>query len=109
VKREEWEGIPEAATLTSSRHKRNTHQRYTPVTDSVIASALNEGRTSTSVETMGTETAVQNLTELGQAKKNILSLEMDKVSESVVNTSRVNQSGYLTGLASMQKPEAELK
>lgn len=50
---------------------------------------------------LGDDGALTSLTELGEARGQLLSLKLDKASDSVTGQSVVNTKGYLTSLNSL--------
>jgi hypothetical protein len=86
--------LPDAPDLVKrTKKQREALQRYTPVPDSVIASARMDGQTVTYVDpSVGNQSTtftsgggnnslasgMQSLTELGQARGQLLSLKLDK-------------------------------
>lgn len=73
--------------------------------DSVIDSARREGETVTSINafngTQSTASTLSSLKDVGEARGQLLSFQLDKVSDSVKGQSVVNKEGYLTDLASI--------
>ena len=103
VSLDEWEGIPD---IGERKIKRKKYERFMPVPDNIISAGLGDGEMGASViDTQGDEGlggTLTSLTDLGQARGQLLSLQLDKASDSVTGQSVVNKSGYLTGLESLK-------
>ena len=105
VSKEEWESIPDNPYLGGKRVKA---QRYTPTPDNLMDGARLDGESinfidpesadSSNMANSIAQTPMTNLSELGEARVLNLGLKLDKMSNSVMGTSVVNKSGYLTDL-----------
>jgi pre-mRNA-processing factor 6 len=112
---EEWEGIPDIGDH-SLKYKTNTalqkrNEMFTPMPDHLLgakASALSNssnviGGTMTpaynGMETPGTSTS---MTGLAEARGAVLSLKLDKMSDSISGQTVVDPKGYLTDLNSLK-------
>lgn len=101
LKLDDWEKVPEVADYTVHKRKQ---ERYTPVSDSLISSGLNDNQLVNAIDPLskshGTATPIGqasgNLNEVGQAKNKVLSYTFDKMSSSVSGQTSVNPVGYLT-------------
>lgn len=111
VTRDQWESIPDNVDRSHTRVKAD---RYIPTPDNLIESSRYEGESvnfldpenhAMDISVSGTsqgQTPMTNLSELGEARKMNLGLKLDKMSGSVMNTSVVNKSGYLTDLNALK-------
>ena len=91
---------------------RNKNQRYTPVPDEVIKSALNDSQIQGFIDPnqaliqskSGSESVRPEQSVIGasQLRGKLLTSSLDKASETVGNVTAVNRSGYLTALDSMK-------
>lgn len=111
VTREQWESIPDNVDRSNKRVKA---ERYTPTPDNLIESSRMDGDTvnfldpdaqndDTSITGgLGMQTPMTNLNELGEARKMNLGLKLDKMAGSVMGTSNVNKSGYITDLDALK-------
>nr|CCA14044.1 hypothetical protein SORBIDRAFT_08g016670 [Albugo laibachii Nc14] len=115
VSDEQWAQIPEIGDR-SLKHKTNTalqirNQMFVPVPDHLIASSTglqsdknaSSGSITPSIlggnETPGTSTSV---TGLAEARGAVLSLKLDKMSDSIMGQTVVDPKGYLTDLNSLK-------
>lgn len=101
LKVEDWLNIPEIGDYSVKKVKR---EKYLPVPDKLILSAAQEGDTLSSINTKdGTQSVVTNtnLNDVGEARGTVLSLKLDKLSDSVSGRSNVDAKGYLTDLNSL--------
>ena len=88
ISRQEWEALPDAPDLVKlSKKQRDSYKRYTPVPDTLINEARMDSQILTMIEPNNTGMAtnmeggmvsVSNLTELGQARGQLLSIKLDK-------------------------------
>lgn len=109
----DWEQIPDIGDY-SLRHKTNTalqkrNELFAPVPDSVLLSGANNTRGALtadgSVTPAGTETPggmASTVTGLAEARGAVLSLRLDKMSDSVSGQTVVDPKGYLTDLNSLK-------
>lgn len=100
LKLEDWLNIPEIGDYSIKKAKR---EKYVPVPDKVIMSAAQEGETLSSITMKdGTESiATNNLNDVGEARGTVLTLKLDKLSDSVSGRSNIDAKGYLTDLNSL--------
>ncbi len=124
VSMDEWDSIPE---IGDHRYKRARPQRYTPVPDSIVLESARKemeklntlssrdqrfgalsvpNGPSAGLQTPGT---VTDLNQIGAARKTVLNIKMQQVSDSVSGQTVVDPKGYLTDLNSMViNSEAEI-
>ena len=96
---EDWMSIPEIGNYSIKKDKKD---KYVPVPDRVIEGGRRELDTTTTVDVSETDSATtKNLSEFGEARGAVLSLKLDKISDSVKGQSTVDRSGYLTDLNSL--------
>ncbi|XP_058213697.1 protein STABILIZED1-like [Rhododendron vialii] len=103
----EWESIPES-THSSRNKKRRRFESYVPVPDTLLEKARQEQAHVTAFDPKswaagGTETpGVNDLTVVGEGRGTVLSLKLDRLSDSVSGLTVVDPKGYLTDLNSMK-------
>ena len=125
VSLEDWLSLPEAQDLVKmNRKKRSDFQRYTPVPDSVLASASGEGPLASQIDPSAAEmhepghaagimsTAAgastdgvdASLRQIGEARQKLFSIELDRVQEKekIGTMTSINKKGYMTDLDSMK-------
>ncbi len=107
VSESEWANIPDIGDY--SVKKRKKPEKYTPVPDSILASAKSESELTTTVDShhqqfggLSTPMISQDLTQIGQARKTVLNLKLHQVSDSVSGQTVVDPKGYLTDLSSIK-------
>ncbi|MCO5550525.1 hypothetical protein L7F22_004012 [Adiantum nelumboides] len=108
---EEWDSIPEIGDY-SLRNKKKRFESYIPVPDTLLEKAKQEkehvsaldpkSRAAGGAETPWAQTPVTDLTAVGQGRETVLSLKLDKLSDSVSGLTVVDPKGYLTDLKSMK-------
>lgn len=101
---EDWLSIPEANDYKVKKVKRA--EKYVPVPDKIISSAIRENETVNSIdpaEGLKTSNAgnLTSLTELGGARSTVISVKLDRISDSVTGQSVVDPKGYLTQMNSL--------
>lgn len=96
---EDWLSIPEIGDYTVKKVKR---EKYIPVPDKLILQASQDTEKMTSVATNLKEGTVStSLNDVGEARGTVLSLKLDKISDSVSGQTNVDAKGYLTDLNSL--------
>jgi len=127
VSSEEWEGIPDIGDR-SLRYKKK-EDRYTPVPDSIVEMGrhgMGGAAAAGSIDPRGAgagagaassgsgSASMAGLTDIrgfSEARGQMLSMKLDKISDSVTGQSVVDPQGYLTSLASSASaagPEADI-
>ncbi|KAK9803220.1 hypothetical protein WJX73_005268 [Symbiochloris irregularis] len=104
----EWEAIPEIGDYTIKKHKRM--ESFVPVPDTLLAKAAAEKDTVSALDARamsnGLETpggmATTNLTEIGEGRRTVVSLNLDRMADSVTGQTVVDPKGYLTDLKSIK-------
>lgn len=111
VSEEEWANIPEVGDRRLRYQKRE--ETFTPVPDNIIESARSHSQYSAQVDVreqqfagiatpLNAATPVADLTQMGKAKKTILSMQLNSKADSVSGQTVADPKGYLTDLKSMQ-------
>jgi len=125
VTQEEWESIPEALDYSRQaklRKQTDAREKFTAVTDDLIASHANTllgqvnvvmdagsgmdtpangmGGTSSSAAAAAAAGLSTDLTSIGRARDKMLSMKLDRMSDSVSGQTVVDPKGYMTQLAS---------
>ena len=108
---EEWESIPEIGDY-SLRNKKRRFESFVPVPDTLLEKARQEkehvtaldpkSRAAGGTETPWAQTPVTDLTAVGEGRGTVLSLKLDRLSDSVSGQTVVDPKGYLTDLKSMK-------
>lgn len=104
----EWEAIPEIGDYTIKKQKRM--ESFVPVPDTLLAKAAAEKDTASALDAKamsnGLETpsglATTNLTEIGEGRRTVVSLNLDRMADSVSGQTVVDPKGYLTDLKSIK-------
>ncbi|GAV70443.1 PRP1_N domain-containing protein/TPR_14 domain-containing protein [Cephalotus follicularis] len=107
----EWDSIPEIGDY-SLRNKKKRFESFVPVPDTLLERARQEqehvtaldprGRVASGTETPWSQTPVTDLTAVGEGRGTVLSLKLDRLSDSVSGLTVVDPKGYLTDLKSMK-------
>jgi pre-mRNA-processing factor 6 len=113
VSEEDWDAIPDIGDYTIKKKPRN--QSFIPVPDTLLARAMAEKETLSSIdaaklrgpgmgglETPMGNTPVTDLTAVGEGRGTVLSLKLDRMADSVSGQTVVDPKGYLTDLKSMK-------
>eukprot|EP00741_Cyanophora_paradoxa_P005336 tig00000880_g5175.t1 len=110
----DWANIPEVG---DHRPRKKTFEKYTPAPDSLLEAARQENERVTALdpralrsglETPGLQTPaglatpMADLTAVGEGRGTVLSLKLDKMSDSVTGQTVVDPKGYLTDLNSLK-------
>ncbi|GFP78581.1 protein stabilized1 [Phtheirospermum japonicum] len=108
---EDWDSIPEIGDY-SLRNKKKRFESFVPVPDTLLEKARQEkehvsaldpkSRAAGGAETPWAQMPITNLTTVGEGRGTILSLNLDRLSDSVSGLTVVDPKGYLTDLKSMK-------
>ncbi|XP_047971005.1 protein STABILIZED1-like [Salvia hispanica] len=108
---DEWDSIPEIGDY-SQRNKKKRFESFVPVPDTLLEKARQEkehvsaldpkSRAAGGTETPWAQTPVTDLTAVGEGRGTVLSLKLDRLSDSVSGLTVVDPKGYLTDLKSMK-------
>ncbi|XP_056171510.1 protein STABILIZED1 [Syzygium oleosum] len=108
---QEWDSIPEIGDY-SLRNKKKRFESFVPVPDTLLEKARQEqehvtaldpkSRAAGGTETPWSQTPVTDLTAVGEGRGTVLSLKLDRLSDSVSGLTVVDPKGYLTDLKSMK-------
>jgi pre-mRNA-processing factor 6 len=108
---EEWDSIPDVGDY-SLRNKKRRFESFVPVPDTLLEKARQEkehvtaldpkSRAAGGTETPWAQTPVTDLTSIGEGRGTVLSLKLDRLSDSVSGLTVVDPKGYLTDLKSMK-------
>lgn len=107
---QEWDSIPEIGDY-SLRNKKKRFESFIPVPDTLLERAKQEQEHVTALdprtraagaETPWGQTPVTDLTAVGEGRGTVLSLKLDRLSDSVSGLTVVDPKGYLTDLKSMK-------
>ncbi|KAK9726755.1 hypothetical protein RND81_05G235200 [Saponaria officinalis] len=108
---DEWDSIPEMGDY-SLRNKKKRFESFVPVPDTLLEKARQEkehvsaldpkSRGVGGTETPWSQTPVTDLTAVGEGRGTVLSLKLDRLSDSVSGQTVVDPKGYLTDLKSMK-------
>lgn len=108
---QEWDSIPEIGDY-SLRNKKKKFESFVPVPDTLLEKARQEqehvtaldpkSRAAGGTETPWSQTPVTDLTAVGEGRGTVLSLKLDRLSDSVSGLTVVDPKGYLTDLKSMK-------
>ncbi|GBG73650.1 hypothetical protein CBR_g16993 [Chara braunii] len=114
---DEWDSIPEIGDY-SMRNKKKRFESFVPVPDTLLEKARQEhehvsaldprgragggGPGGGGTETPWAQTPVTDLTAVGEGRGTVLSLKLDRLSDSVTGQTVVDPKGYLTDLKSMK-------
>lgn len=107
----DWDSIPEIGDY-SLRNKKKRFESFVPVPDTLLEKARQEKEHVTALdpksravggtETPWSQTPVTDLTAVGEGRGTVLSLKLDRLSDSVSGLTVVDPKGYLTDLKSMK-------
>ena len=98
---DEWKAIPEIGDYTIKRRKR--FETFSANSDSALAGALATATGNTGTVAGGDSSApgfMTDLTALGQGRKQMLGVNLDRMADSVSGQTTVDPTGYLTSLNS---------
>ncbi|KAI9177455.1 hypothetical protein LWI28_015435 [Acer negundo] len=109
ISAQEWDNIPEIGDY-SSRNKKKRFGSFVPVPDTLLEKARQEkehvtaldpkSRAAGGTETPWGHTPVTDLIAVGEGRGTVLSLKLDRLSNSVSGLTVVDPKGYLTDLKS---------
>lgn len=98
----EWDAIPEVGDHSLDYKQRQRKEVFTPLPDHILHGAAQQvGDKSAHVE-QGGAGDVSSMTGMAEARGTVLSLKLDKMSDSVSGQTVVDPRGYLTDLNSMK-------
>ncbi|ORX53507.1 hypothetical protein DM01DRAFT_1383543 [Hesseltinella vesiculosa] len=106
-----WASIPDVGDLVGkSRKKSKIAERFTPLPDSVLASARDQSQLATTTDDTTSDGMMTDFKEIGQARDKVLGLKLDQASgDSASGKTTVDPKGYLTDLNSVAlKTAAEI-
>ncbi|KAG6486140.1 protein STABILIZED1-like [Zingiber officinale] len=108
---EQWDSIPDIGDH-SLKNKKKRFESFVPVPDTLLEKARQEQELVTALdpksrgvggtETPWSQTPVTDLTAVGEGRGTVLSLKLDRLSDSVSGQTVVDPKGYLTDLKSMK-------
>jgi len=97
VSYDEWDAIPAIGDYTIKKQKR--HETYVPGSDAFLAQAASAGKHGATETGSGLETQLQDLTSIGEGKKTMLALNLDKMGDDVEGKTTIDPKGYMTAMA----------
>ena len=103
VSASEWDAIPDIGDTTIKKTRR---EFYAPPPDTLLAAAAAERETVASIDAGDALTAGGSLTEVGDGRRTVVSLNLDRAADSVDGQTVVDPRGYLTSLASVRVSSA---
>jgi tetratricopeptide (TPR) repeat protein len=99
----EWDAIPDIGDTTIKKTRRDF---FAPAPDTLLARAVAEQEVAASIDASGGGgpglTAGGSLTEVGDGRRTVVSLNLDRAADSVDGQTVVDPKGYLTSLSSMK-------
>ncbi|XP_048590658.1 pre-mRNA-processing factor 6 [Nematostella vectensis] len=120
VSEDDWVNIPDVGDYRTKKQRNPRTEKFTPVPDSVINSALLAGGTENALsgrqQVLGgfqtpfpgamtpgyaTPSADLDLIKIGEARKSLVGVKLDQASDSVTGQTVVDPKGYLTDLQSL--------
>ncbi|KAK9809995.1 hypothetical protein WJX72_003070 [[Myrmecia] bisecta] len=103
IQAHEWEGIPDIGDYTIK--KQRGKQSFTPVPDTLFSKAAQEKQTLTTLDPRTTGNGLEtpsgmtsNLTEIGEGRRTMVGINLDRMADSVTGQTVVDPKGYLTDL-----------
>ena len=90
---QEWANIPEATDYSVKKQKR---EKASPMSDQLIESARNSTSFINAISVgneQGTSTVLQNLNEVGEAREQLLTINLDKKLDNVKGLTNVDKKG----------------
>eukprot|EP00033_Pygsuia_biforma_P002497 GCRY01002767.1.p1 GENE.GCRY01002767.1~~GCRY01002767.1.p1 ORF type:complete len:966 (-),score=355.98 GCRY01002767.1:57-2954(-) len=110
VSYDDWVNLPEGGDFS---YKKQKQERYVPAPDSLLERARMENDTVSSIDAVdGAQSTVagsRKLTEIGEAREQVMKVNLDKASDSVTGQTVVDPKGYMTDLRSKKlATEAEI-
>lgn len=125
VSEDDWLSIPEVGDYRNKKQRNPRTEKFTPVPDSVLHSALISGEKITTLDSrqqkfggfqtpfpggitpggmttgFSTPSADLDLIKIGEARKSLVGVKLDQASDSVSGQTVVDPKGYLTDLQSL--------
>jgi len=95
----EWEAIPDVGDYSLKYKQKRREEIFTPLPDNVLASAASASESSKVDESASVGTA-STLSGLASSRGKLMSMNLDKMSDSVSGQTVIDPKGYLTSLAS---------
>ncbi|KAH6821826.1 pre-mRNA splicing factor-like protein [Perilla frutescens var. hirtella] len=89
---EEWDRIPEIGNYSLRKKKKKRFESFVPVPDTLLEKAIEEKE----------HLRETDLTAVGEGRGTVLSLKLDRLSDSVCGSTVVDPKGYLTELMSVK-------
>ena len=110
VSTSEWDAIPEVGDHSLKIKQSRKKESYIPLPDNMISGAASKSVLGNIDNSVGGDVSTATpITGLAEARGTILSLKLDKMSDSVSGQTVVDPKGYLTGLNSVQiKSDADI-
>lgn len=103
VSADQWEGIPEVGDHTLKYKQKQRTETFAPVPDFLITrSTRSQGDMNGASSTGSSNEESHQVTSFAEARGTILSLKLDKMSDSVSGQTVVDPKGYLTDLNSLK-------
>jgi len=113
VTEDQWEAIPDVGDYSLKYKQKRRQDVFTPLTDSLLeARSLNNSDATAggTVALAGTATAVTdgfasvvtNMSGLAEARGTVLSMSLDKATDSVSGSTTIDPKGYLTSLSTIK-------
>ena len=99
---DEWNAIPDVGDYSLKYKQKKREEVFTPPPDTVLHAATSsaDGKSgSTTTEENGQSGTVQNLSGLASSRGKLMSMNLDKMSDSVSGQTVIDPKGYLTSLA----------
>ncbi|XP_065063649.1 pre-mRNA-processing factor 6-like isoform X2 [Rhopilema esculentum] len=125
ISADEWSSIPDVGDARNKKQRNPRSEKFTPVPDSVLRSALIAGATGTTLSSkeqmfgglttpfpgamtpgsvtpgFTTPSGDLDLIKIGEARKSLVGVKLDQASDSVSGQTVVDPKGYLTDLQSV--------
>ncbi|KAJ8649322.1 hypothetical protein MRB53_002345 [Persea americana] len=100
ISAKEWDGIPEICDyLKRYKKMKKRFESFVPVPDTLLEKAIKEQKQVTSLDPNSSTT---NLTAVGEGRGTMLSLKLDRISDSVTGLAVVDPKRYVIDLNSMK-------
>ncbi|WCJ22718.1 Pre-mRNA-processing factor 6 [Euphorbia peplus] len=96
---QDWDFIPDIGDYSFKNKKMKRFESFVPVPDTLLEKARKEQE---HVTTLDPKSRSADLTAVGEGRGNMLSLKLDRLSDSVSGLTVVDPKGYLTDLNSMK-------
>ncbi|OAF67311.1 Pre-mRNA processing factor 6-like protein [Intoshia linei] len=113
---DDWMSIPEVGDTRNKRQRNPRMEKFTPVPDSILRSAVTATENSMAVSSreqkfggittpftggLSTPVADIDMKKIGEARNTLMDIRLNQVSDSVTGQTVVDPKGYLTDLQSM--------